>query len=85
MGVGKVTRVIDAASQHVQGVDMVLSRVSAIGSALADLIASRWLEPTGMAEGLATEPFQQPQRTRRHPRTKIGTWVGCEWAVGGHR
>ena len=49
MGVGKVTRVIDAASQHVQGVDMVLSRVSAIGSALADLIASRWLEPTGMA------------------------------------
>jgi len=33
MGVGKVTRVIDAASRHVQGVDMVLFRVSAIGSA----------------------------------------------------
>ena len=52
MGVGKVTRVIDAASRHVQGVDMVLSRVSAIGSALVDLIASRWLEPTGMAAGV---------------------------------
>lgn len=48
----KMTRVIDAASRHVQGVDMELSRVSTIGSALADLTASRWLEPTGMAAGV---------------------------------
>jgi hypothetical protein len=52
MGVGKATGVIDAASRLVQGVDMGLSRVSAIGSALADLIVSRWLEPTGMAAGV---------------------------------
>ncbi|KAF1972680.1 hypothetical protein BU23DRAFT_568881 [Bimuria novae-zelandiae CBS 107.79] len=44
------------------------------------------LEPTSMGLRCATEPFQQPQRTRRHPHTKIGVICPCagrssNWAV----